>query len=280
MLASLHPVSRKDNAKRVSKYYPYEDELDMSSIDYPVKVSDIDKFERLNNISVSVFGLDEEEHLVFPLRISQLSGRHHVDLLYINQDEQFHYVLIKSMSRLVGRQLRHHHGHSFICQYCLHSCSTQDTKNKLYFQKTECQLRLLFIIYADFESILEKHERVENDPKRAWTEKHQSHIACGFGMYTVSTDKRFYSKPKIGFGENSAEDFLDSVLCEANRIRNYLKYKVPMERLTSQQWNEFRNTSICHICQKEITENKVRDHDHLTGEYHGNVMGYIYYCKN
>ena len=88
-------------------------------------------------------------------------------------------------------------------------------------------------------------------------------------MHTVSTDKRFYSKPKIHFGEDSAEAFLDTVTCEVSRIRKYLKYKVPMERLTPQQWNVYQNATTCHICKKEITsdEKKVRDHDHLTGKY-------------
>ena len=140
-------------------------------------------------------------------------------------------------------------------------------ENKLLFKKTECQLRLPFTIYADFESILKPHSSAEQTSSKSWTQIYQTHEACGFGMYTVSTDKRFYSKPKIEFGENSAESFLDAVLCEANRIRKFLSYKVPMKRLTTQQWNDYQSASTCHICGKDITneQKKVRDHDHLTG---------------
>jgi len=86
-------------------------------------------------------------------------------------------------------------------------------------------------------------------------------------MYTVSTDKRFYSKPKIYSGPDSAEAFLDAVTREAHQIRKYLKNKIAMERLTRQQWNEYQDASTCHICKKAITDEqkKVRDHDHLTG---------------
>ena len=38
----------------------------------------------------------------------------------------------------------------------------------------------------------------------------------------------------------------------------------------------FRNTNICWFCEKEILDNKVRDHCHLTGKYRGPAH---YYCN-
>ena len=289
VLASLHLQS--ENADRVTKYHSYENELNMDDIEYPLKVVDISKFENLNNISINIFGLDDDQK-VFPVRISTLNNaRHHADLLYYAKEETSHYVLIKSLSRLVSVQISRYNGRKFICKYCLHGCSSQHIlnkhmdrcqlhgaqrvklpepdQNKLFFQKTECQLRLPFVIYADFESILKPHSSAEQISTKPWTQIYQTHEACGFGMYTVSTDKRFYSKPTVEFGENSAESFLDAVLCEANRIRRYLSYKVPMERLTKQQWDEYQSAITCHICGKDLTneQKKVRDHDHLTGLY-------------
>jgi len=67
MLFGIHAVQRGDHRERVSKY---ENELIMDGIEHPVKIRDIDRFERLNgNISVSVFGLDEKT--VFPMRITR-----------------------------------------------------------------------------------------------------------------------------------------------------------------------------------------------------------------
>lgn len=76
----------------------------MNGIDYPVKISSISLFEKQNNISVNVYGLDNA--VVFPMRISDLrESDHHADLLYLNDDEKSHYVLINDLSRLVSAQI-------------------------------------------------------------------------------------------------------------------------------------------------------------------------------
>ena len=113
VLASLHPQS--ENVERVTKYRSYENELNMDGIEYPVKVVDITKFENFNNISINVFGLDDDQK-VFPVRISTLdNARHHTDLLYFAKEETSHYVLIKNLSRLVGKQISCHNGKNFLC---------------------------------------------------------------------------------------------------------------------------------------------------------------------
>ena len=210
VLASLYPQSH--HVDRVCKYRSYENDVDMSNISYPVKVSDINKFETMNNISVNVFGLDDELK-VFPVRISSLENvRHRVDLLYFAEEETSHYVLIKNLSRLVSAQLNNSGHQKYICKYCLHGCSSQEIldkhvekcrlhgaqcvklpepdENKLFFKKTKCQLRLPFVIYADFESILKPHSSAEQIFTKSWTQIYQTHEACGFGMYTVCTDKQ------------------------------------------------------------------------------------------
>ena len=181
----------------------------------------------------------------------------------------------------------------FICNYCLHGCSTQDildrhmgrcrlhgaqrvklpqkgdVYDKVMFTKTEYQLRLPFVMYADFESILKKHDVCRNDPAKSWTLKYQSHEACG--LYMVCSDKRFYRAPEVYHGADSAEKFLDRVLSEAAELREIRKKKIPMIRLTPKEWREHHHTRMCHICKKDIKsdERKVRYHDHLTGEYRG-----------
>lgn len=259
----------------------------MNGIEYPVATKDIDKFESLNGISINVYGFEEK---IFPMRITHLKNtRHHVDLLYISKGEKNHYILIKDISGLVSRQLSKNTMKKFICKLCLHACVSQEIldkhlercqlhasqrirmpqkgEEKLYFTKVEYQERLPFTIYADFESILESKEIVEKDPSQPWTERYQNHIPCGFGIHTVCTDKRFYSKPKIYFGKDCAERFIDCVQREAAIIRKFLRNKVPMTRLSSEQWRSHQSATKCHICQKDFEENdqRVRDHDHLTG---------------
>ena len=39
--------------------------------------------------------------------------------------------------------------------------------------------------------------------------------------------------------------------------------------MTKTNLDEFRQASVCHICEKNISDDKVKDHCHLTGEYRG-----------
>ena len=39
--------------------------------------------------------------------------------------------------------------------------------------------------------------------------------------------------------------------------------------MTEEDEEVYRNNNICRFCEKEIIDNKVRDHCHLTGKYRG-----------
>ena len=78
ILASLHPVQCRNYPDRVSKYQEYEHQLNMSGIQYPVDIKDIDKFEHQNNISVNVYGYRDKK--IFSQRISTMTtASHHVN---------------------------------------------------------------------------------------------------------------------------------------------------------------------------------------------------------
>ena len=99
ILASLHPV--EVNPDRLTNYLEYEREVNMQGINYPVKVKDMLKFEKLNpRLSVNVFGLDDDK--VFPIQVTERKDAEHlVNLLMISDDEKSHCVWIKHFSRLV-----------------------------------------------------------------------------------------------------------------------------------------------------------------------------------
>lgn len=78
--------------ERISHYKHRQNELDMSDIKFPVKIKDIDKFEQKNpGISVSVFGLEEDKHIV-PLRVSKVCKSTHINLLLLQEDDESHYM--------------------------------------------------------------------------------------------------------------------------------------------------------------------------------------------
>ena len=58
----------------------------MSGIQYPVDIKYIGKFEHQNNISVNVYGYEDEK--IFPLRITTMTiARAHMNLLHITAGE-------------------------------------------------------------------------------------------------------------------------------------------------------------------------------------------------
>ena len=107
MLASLHPIQRRNHPDKVTKYQECGSELNISGVKHSVNIKDIDKFGHQNNISVNVFGCEDKK--IFPLHITIIGiARHQVNLLYITAGEISHDVLLKDLSRLVSRQNNNH----------------------------------------------------------------------------------------------------------------------------------------------------------------------------
>ena len=68
ILASLYP-QQDSQPENPQLYEPYEHELVMDGIQYPVTLTDISKFEKKNdNISINVFGFDDGS--IIPLRVT------------------------------------------------------------------------------------------------------------------------------------------------------------------------------------------------------------------
>ena len=81
ILAKLHPISYKHHPYRVSHYEQYENEVNMEGIEYPVNLSDIDKFENQNpDISISVFVLNNNSLKVTPIRVAETIRKTHIRL--------------------------------------------------------------------------------------------------------------------------------------------------------------------------------------------------------
>ena len=172
----------------------------MSGIQYSVDIKDIGTFEHQNNNSVNVYGREDKK--IFALRITTVTvARDHLNLLKITSVKKSHYVLVKYLSRLVSRQYNVTKI-KYFCQYCLHGCTSEEVlKNhmercKLHgaqiiklpeagdkkgcdevkFTKTEYQLLLPFVIYADFESVLCKQDSCEPSSSKFFTTQYQHHV--------------------------------------------------------------------------------------------------------
>ena len=125
---ALNPVNK--DPQRITKLLRKQSRISLKwgGMKFPVKVTEIDKFEKLNpRISINVFG--HEGRKIYPLRISnarrtrtrdalsnatQRSLHSHyqllrtINLLLIHDGKNSHYCLIKDMSRLLRSQVTRH----------------------------------------------------------------------------------------------------------------------------------------------------------------------------
>ena len=79
----------------------------MEGIEYPVNLSDIDKFENQNpDISISVFVLNNNSLKVTPIRVAETIRKTHIRLgLLTGENGELHYFLIKNLSTFIGSQV-------------------------------------------------------------------------------------------------------------------------------------------------------------------------------
>ncbi|CAB4009240.1 Gastrula zinc finger [Paramuricea clavata] len=173
--------------------------LDYKGIDFPVKISDIDKIERRNSISISIFGYKGKKQF-YPIRNSKTKYDEHMELLLLGDNNGGnHYVLIKDVNRMLfsvsGNSNKKH-----FCLYCLHSCTSEETLkkhsetcvsvngtqatklpntgSKIKFGHYRNSMPAPFVIYADFESMLVPEERKvesEGTEEKSTTELYQTH---------------------------------------------------------------------------------------------------------
>ncbi|KAF0707629.1 Uncharacterized protein FWK35_00033557, partial [Aphis craccivora] len=101
----------------ILKYLKKKSGLNFHCIDFPTPVKQIKSFERLNNVSVNVFSLDNK-NVVFPLYMNKVESKNHFDLLLINNDITSHYCFINDFCRLIRSQKTKHKSKLIICKRC------------------------------------------------------------------------------------------------------------------------------------------------------------------
>ena len=284
LLACLYPAAK--NRERLSNYVQYEGALNMQGVSFPTPLSQLAKVERNNKLSINVFGYDKNDK-VYPLRVSSHICEKHANLLYVTNERTSHYCWISNFSRLVNCRSRHK-AKSFFCYNCLHGfiskklldehvvlCYQQRTQKIKFpldttarFKNIHRQLRAPFIIYADFECYTTRIDTCLNNPKRSNSTAYQHHEPSGFCYVVVSSVDKF-TKPAVVYrGEHAVDTFLEHLERVKEEIYNVLANPHRMI-ITDDEEREFAFATNCHICGESLHDDRVRDHDHMTGLYRG-----------
>ncbi|XP_065640538.1 uncharacterized protein LOC136073101 [Hydra vulgaris] len=104
------------------------------------------------------------------------------------------------------------------------------------FKNYNKSMRVPFVVYADFESFIKPINTCSPNPNESYTKQYQKHTPSSFCYYIKCFDEKIYQSKLVTFTTNK---------------------------------NNFNNAKICHICEKDLNEDRVRDHCHITGKYRG-----------
>ena len=288
----LNPQDRNSQrTKRCDK--EFISKLDYTNVQFPVSVKHYNKVEKQNNINMNVFGY--ENKTPFPIYISKEkhknSGAAVLNLLLIKD----HYVLIYDFNRFMHNQTKHKAKKHF-CMYCLQcfcsenilekhkkNCLTVNGKQagsmpnkgeKVQFNNYHKQLEVPFVIYADFEAIVEKIHGVKNNPDNSYTDVYQKHKDCSYAYKLVCCYDDQYSKPlELYRGPDAVYKFIVKLLEEEKWCKKTMKKHFNKLLEITKEETEFKLSDSCHICgiKHKPCDINVRDHCHITGKYRGSA---------
>ncbi|XP_025072959.1 LOW QUALITY PROTEIN: uncharacterized protein LOC112552260, partial [Pogonomyrmex barbatus] len=184
VIAALH--SAKRNTNQELSYPHYTAVLNLQDITFPMTLDQIKKFERINDISINVYGFQGGKEIL-PIWLTSRKMEKHANLLYVQDpdDNAGHFAYIKDLSRLVSSQLSKKEHKKYFCDRCLHYFSSSE---RLQPHTTDCEKmndcairlpseddkwlefknhtnkeRLPFIVYADLECVLRRTEPAERE---------------------------------------------------------------------------------------------------------------------
>lgn len=324
VLRALHPAAKDPlvtGKNRVKGYMldlvRHEGDITLPpDVTFPIEINDqvFRSIEDVNpSFSFSVFHLGEEENDVRPLYLSayRLSRPAHVQLGLISDGDVNHFVLIKSMSDLLGGSNK---GRIFWCECCLtrhyseeklrshmEVClSNEPTKvvmpykggkhHKIIFNRFKDLMPCPFVVYADFEALLTPPEAQLNTEKRKMASKHVPvswayHIRPIDGRYNGI--KGWNGRPIIEPREHCGEDdcvgkFLDALDYDTRILYEVMKEEDVAAVMTDEDTEDFLNADKCHVCHGAFEEVagveggdfvKVINANKYTGKYMGAAHG-------
>ena len=257
-------------------------------MEFPVSAKDIKRFENRNQISINILAIERRQIYICK------KGRNYenaLNLMIITEGEQKHYVAIKSLSRLLSKKNSKHDEKQYFCINCLQGFWKEEARNGhtvycknnvvvkvemphkkpiVEYSDGQFQFKVPFIMYVDFESILEPVQGVGNDPTISSTRGINNHVSSGWCVRSQFAYGKVENPLKLYRGKDCVEKFCDHITEEACHL--YHSYpKKPMKPLTKKQWKNFKKSSNCHICFKPFSDRnpKVRDHCHYSSLYRG-----------
>ena len=252
--------------ERISKIKKFEKDFDWSGVKFSISVKNIKGFESKNKISINLLATEDKE--IYICR----KGRNYdcsINLMIINN----HYIAIKSLSRLLSNENSKHNGKEYFCTNCSHGFHQKIPKDKhmryclnnesvkvempikkpiVEFCDGQYQFKVPFVMYTDFESLLEPIQGSSNDPNGPWTIVTNNHIPFGWCVYSEFAYRVVQNPLTLYRGKDCIKKFCNHIIGETHRLYKSFP-ELSMKPLTPKEIKNIRNRrgaifALDHLC--------------------------------
>ena len=223
-----------NHPERISKIKLFIEEYNWKDIDFPSTSKDWKKFELNNEVAVNILYVPHNTKKIEVAYKSKhnLTREKQIILLMISNGENWHYLVVKSLSGLLTG-ITSNHKEDFYCLNCFHSyrtkkiCENRDycrvempTKdnNTIKYNHGEKSIKLPFVVYADLECLLEKMSTCYNNPEESSTTKINKHTPSGYSIFTHCSFNKSKSKLNYYRGEDCMTKFCKDLREHATKI--------------------------------------------------------------
>ena len=140
-------------------------------------------------------------------------------------------------------------GRKHFCFYCLQGFSTEEILNcnvkdcfnirhkerikmpkkseYVKYKNCERKIKLPFMVYADFESILVLGDNGKQNPEKSYMNKYQKHVASSYGYNLVCVDDKCSKPFKFYLGQEAVYNFVNnSMIKESKYCTDMMKKKM------------------------------------------------------
>ena len=278
--ALSHISKQKINHKHIEKYKHLVQKLKFKTKRH--NKNDLKLFEIANKISVNIF--ETTSHNFKCIYQSRQKYEFEAYVLYIKKTRMY-YPICNIEKWLFSFKRSNSIRSGNVCKKCfknfrkknptstyekhIQTCDFPQQSNitvtespeRIKFKNFQSLVLKPFVIYADFECLLEKTNLTKGK-----TQIFQKHIPVTFAAIRIcNVNSKFSSDIFTFHGENAIEQFskfLDEQEKYIYNILNTTNYKIDM---TSYDNEKFNNAKICYVCKNTFSINfpKLRDHDHI-----------------
>ncbi|CAD6213044.1 GSCOCG00011085001-RA-CDS, partial [Cotesia congregata] len=285
-----------------SSYRHFSVRLNYEGIQFPIKLNDIPKFEKMNYLSINVYGIDSEfmgkkseKSTIIPLYLSNFESKiPTIHLLMIkksvnytnnldNIESVYHFAWIHNLSGLITSQISLGRHKLYFCDRCLNHFKLE----KCYLEhRVDCfktnKVRMDFLSeknkilkFKDFKSkdtvpfVVYADLECTLEPPGDDEKIVHKHVPHSIAYYVHCSYDNTLSRFQLNRSPDCINWFAKQLESLALNFEQILKNPIKMKPLTKEQQGRHNQATVCHICEKPITSttDKVYDHCHFTGNY-------------